>query len=255
MELNLINLINPLLTIGLRVSGLVLFAPLFGSAAIPARIKAVLVIALTAVLYPALASRVGGVMVTQWPLVVIHELVVGVSLGIAANLLFDAMQMAGQVLSIQMGYSLVSILDPQTQAESTVVALFHQTIAMLIFLGLNVHHALLRVVASSFDYLPVGAAEFSPQFALATLKIGGTVLALGIRIAAPVLAATLVADLAIGLLGKASPQMPLILLGPAIKSMLGIGVLVGVMKYWPSLLERWFLNSLTCAEHLLHLAR
>ncbi|MGA9568384.1 MAG: flagellar biosynthetic protein FliR, partial [Candidatus Korobacteraceae bacterium] len=191
----------------------------------------------------------------QWPLVVIHELVVGVAVGIAANLVFDAVQMAGQVLSIQMGYSLVNILDPQTQVESTVVALFHQTVAMLVFLSLNVHHALLRVIANSFEYLPVGTAQVRPLFTSAVLKIGGSVFSLGMQIAAPVLAATLVADIVIGLMGKASPQMPLMLLGPAIKSMLGVAVLLGAVKYWPDLLDGWFLNSLTYAERLLRLAR
>lgn len=255
MKLNLDSLIVPMLTVGLRVSGLMLFAPLFGSAAIPTRIKAVLVIAVTAVLYPALAARVAVVSVPQWPLVVVHELVVGIALGIAANLVFDAVQLAGQVLSIQMGYSLVNILDPQTQVESTVVAMFHQTIAMLVFLSLNVHHALLRVVAKSFEYLPVGAANIRPLFTSAVLKIGGSVFSLGMQIAAPVLAATLVADLVIGLMGKASPQMPLMLLGPAVKSMLGVAVLLGVIRYWPELLDRWFFNSLTYAGHLLRLAR
>jgi flagellar biosynthesis protein FliR len=255
MELDLANLITPMLMIGLRVSGLMVFAPLFGSAAIPVRIKAVLVMALTAVLYPALGSRIAAVTPMQWPLVVFHELLIGIALGIAANLVFDAVQMAGQFLSIQMGYSLVNILDPQTQVESTVMALFHQTVAMLIFLALNVHHALLRAVAGSFDYLPVGAAQFSPLFTSAVMKIGGMVFALGAQIAAPVVAATLVADVVIGLLGKASQQMPLMLLGPAIKSMLGVAVLLGVMRYWPSLLERWFFDSISCVTHLLHLAR
>jgi flagellar biosynthesis protein FliR len=255
MNLDFTNLMTPLLTIGLRVSGLMLFAPLFGSAAIPGRIKAVLVIAVTAVLYPALGPRVPAVDVTRWPLVVIHESLIGIALGMAANLLFDAVQTAGQILSIQMGYSLVNILDPQNRFESTVVALFQQTIAMLIFLGLNVHHALLRAVAASFDYLPVGPAQFSPSFTAAVLKIGGTVFALGTQIAAPVVAATLVADIVIGLMGKASPQMPLMLLGPAVKSMLGVAVLLGVLQYWPSLMERWFFNSFAYAERLLHLAR
>ena len=255
MEINLTNLIAPLLTVGLRVSGLMLFAPVFGSAALPVRIKAVLVIAITAMLYPALASRVGVVALTDWPLLAIHELLIGMALGIAANLVFDAVQLAGQVLSIQMGYSLVNILDPQTQVESTVMALFHQTIAMLVFLGLNVHLALLRVIAESFEYLPAGAARLSPALAAATLRIGASVFSLGLQIAAPVVGATLVTDIVIGLLGKASPQMPLILLGPAIKSMLGAAVLLGVMRYGPGLMERCFQNSITYAERLLHLAR
>ena len=255
IEINLANLLAPLMTIGLRVSGLMMFAPVFGSAALPLRIKAVLVIALTAVLYPALSPRAGAVRFPQWPLVVVHELVIGMALGLAANLLFEAVQLAGQVLSIQMGFSLVNILDPQTQTESTVLALFHQTIAMLVFLGLNVHLALVRVVAESFEYLPVEAARLSPTFAAATLKLGATVFSLGVQIAAPVVAATLVADVVIGLMGKASPQMPLMLLGPAIKSMLGAGVLLGAMKYWPDLLEHYFRESFAYAERLLHLAR
>jgi flagellar biosynthesis protein FliR len=255
MEINLTNLITPMLTIGLRISGLMMFAPVFGSAALPVRIKAVLVIALTAMLYPALAARVRAVAITDWPLLVVHELLIGMAVGLAANLVFETVQMAGQVLSIQMGYSLVNILDPQTQVESTVMALFHQTVAMLVFLGLNVHLAFLRVMADSFDYLPAGTAALSPAFAAATLRIGATVFSLALQIAAPVVGATLVTDVVIGLLGKASPQMPLILLGPAVKSMLGAAVLLGVMRFGPDLMETYFHGSCAYAERLLHLAR
>lgn len=255
MELNLSNLITPLLVVGLRVSGLVLFAPVFGSPVMPMRLKAVLVIALTAVLYPVFAARTPGFALQQWPMLVIHETVIGVAMGLAANLVFDAVQLAGQVLSIQMGYSLASILDPQTQAESTVMAMFHQTIALLIFLGLDVHHALLRAVAGSFDYLPVETARLTPAFVASTLKVGEAVFSLGVQIAAPVLAATLVADVVIGLLGKASPQMPLMLLGTAVKSLLGAAVLLSVIRYWPEFMERGFRGSLIYVEQLLHLAR
>lgn len=255
MERNLTTVITPLLSIGLRVSGLVMFAPVLGGAAVPMRIKAVLVLAITTALYPVLQPQVATVMLSRWPLIVIHELAIGIAVGMAANLLFDAMQVAGQILSVQMGYSLVNILDPQTQVESTALAVFHQTIAILIFLGLNVHHALLRVVAATFEYLPVDGITLNAPFAAATLKLGAMMLALGVQIAAPVLAATILADVVIGLMGKASPQMPLILLGPAVKSVLGAAVFLGVMRYWPKLLESGFRDSLTYAERLLHLAR
>ncbi len=98
--------------------------------------------------------------ISQWPMMVFSELLIGVALGIATNIVFDGVQMAGQVLSVQMGYSLVNILDPQTQVESTVMATFHQTIAMLIFLRLNVHFWILRALARSFDYLPPSSGHF-----------------------------------------------------------------------------------------------
>jgi len=246
---------SSVLVIGLRVSGLMLFAPFFGNTTIPPRIKAVLVIAITAVLYPVYSSHLQVVTISQWPVLVATETVVGIGMGVATNIVFEAAQMAGQVLSVQMGYSLVNILDPTTQVESTVVAFLHQSLALLIFLGMDVHHWILRAVAHSFEYLPPGSATINPLFVQALLHEGAIVLELGIQIAAPVLSATLLADVVLGLLGKASPQMPLMLLGPAVKSMLGVLVLAGTMRFWPHLFERYFSESIIYTEHLLHLAR
>ena len=160
MNISLVQIFGALLTIGVRLTGIMLFAPFFGSAAIPARVKAMLVITLTALLYPMLSAKIPPLSISQWPMMVFSELLIGIALGVATNIVFDGVQMAGQVLSVQMGYSLVSILDPQTLAESTVVATFHQTIAMLIFLRLNVHFWILRALARSFDYLPPASGHF-----------------------------------------------------------------------------------------------
>jgi len=102
--------------------------------------------------------------------------------------------------------------------------------------------------------LPPGSAHLTSLFTLGTLKVVGSLFGLGIQIAAPVLSATLAADLVLGLLGKASPQMPLMLLGPPVKSLLGLLILVVTMKYWPDMFSRLFLDSMTKGEQLLHLA-
>jgi flagellar biosynthesis protein FliR len=255
VNISLVQVFGALLTIGVRLTGIMLFAPFFGSVVIPARVKAVLVMALTALLYPMTAAKIPPMSISQWPMMVFCELLIGIALGVATNIVFDGVQMAGQVLSVQMGYSLVNILDPQTLVESTVVATFHQTIAMLIFLRLNVHFWILRALARSFDYLPPSSGHFGGAFTYAALQGGASVFAIGIQIAAPVLSATLFADVALGLLGKASPQLPLMLLGPAVKSILGLLILISALKYWPNMFEHLFLNSLGMAENLLHLAR
>jgi flagellar biosynthetic protein FliR len=76
-----------------------------------------------------------------------------------------------------------------------------------------------------------------------------------VRIAAPVLAATLVTDILLGFLGKASAQLPLMLLGPAVKSLMGIVILIATLKYWPDLYHKLFQNTLENGVHILHLAR
>lgn len=255
MDISIADIIGSVLVVGLRVSGLMLFAPFFGSATIPPRIKIVLVITITAVLCPVYATHLSPVAASQWPMVAASEMLVGIAIGLATNAVFEAAQLAGQVLSVQMGYSLVNILDPNTQVENTVVAMLHQSIAMLIFLALGVHRWVVRAVAHSFDYLPPGTATINPILAKALLHEGAVVLQLGVQIAAPVLAATLLVDLVLGLLGKASPQMPLMLLGPAVKSTLGVLVFGITVGFWPRLFEKYFSESIAYAEQLLHVAR
>lgn len=156
MEISLIAILGAVLAIGLRVLGLMLFAPFFGHVALPARVKVVFVIAITGALYPVFSHRIHIGPPAQWPLLVGGEMVLGIAMGLVTSAVFEGARVAGQVLSVQMGYSLVNILDPNTEVESTVVALFHETIAMFIFLALRIHHWILRAIANSFEYLPRG---------------------------------------------------------------------------------------------------
>jgi flagellar biosynthetic protein FliR len=133
--------------------------------------------------------------------------------------------------------------------------MFHQSLVMLIFLRLDVHLWLLRALGNSFEYLPPGSAHLTRPFTMMALNAGAQVIEIGVQIAAPVLSATLVADIVLGLLGKASPQLPLMLLGPAIKSLLGLTVLIAALKYWPDIFRMLFLKSIDASEQLLHLAR
>jgi flagellar biosynthetic protein FliR len=176
-------------------------------------------------------------------------------MGIATNLVFEAVQLSGQILGMQMGYSLINLLDPQTQVDTTVMAVFYQSIVMLLFLRMDVHFWLLRAVGNSYSYLPPGTAHLNGLFTLGVLHVVGDMFGVGIQIAAPVMSATLAADVVLGLLGKASTQMPLMLLGPAVKSMLGILVLIATLKYWPDLFRRLFMEAMLNGDRLLHLAR
>lgn len=253
--LTLQQLIIAFLAIATRLSGLVLFAPFYSSAAVPARVKAALVVACSFLFLPSLASSLARLQPGNWPGLVMGEVLIGAGMGIATNLVFDAVQMAGQVLSTQMGFSLINILDPQTQVDSTVVALFHQTIAMLIFLRLDVHLWLLRGIARSFTLVPPGTAHLSSTFTMTAVHAGGEVFTLGVQMAAPVLSATFFTDVVLGLLGKASPQAPLMMLGPPIKTLLGLAILYVALKYWPAMLDRFFLHSMELSDRLLQEAR
>ena len=88
----------------------------------------------------------------------LSEALIGMLLGLAVQFVFEAAQLAGQVMGMQVGYGLVNILDPNTQVDTPVLSVFSQTMAMLIFLQLGVHRWLVRALAASFTYLPAGTA-------------------------------------------------------------------------------------------------
>jgi flagellar biosynthetic protein FliR len=180
---------------------------------------------------------------------------IGLVLGLAANFMMEAPMMAGQILGVQMGYSLATLFDPQTNADTPVLSEFHRLAALLIFLQLNVHHWLLRAVVKSFAYLPAGAAPANFSAVSGLLHAAGGIFLAGVQIAAPGLAATLVADVGLGFLGKASPQLPVLFIGLAVKNLLGLAILIGVVAYWPHMFAERFAASIAVGERLLHLAR
>jgi len=254
-ELDLEKLIAGAVFVGARVAGLLVFCPFLGSNAIPARLKAVLVLMITIVLFPMRSGMEIDPNSWQWAGVLLHEAVIGLMLGLAANFMMEAPMMAGQILGVQMGYSLATLFDPQTQADTPVLGEFHRLAALLIFLQIDVHHWLLRALVNSFRYLPPGSAISSYPAVSGLLQAAGGVFLAAVQIAAPALVATLIADVTLGFLGKASAQLPVLFIGLAVKNLLGLTLLVAVIAYWPHSFSQKFADSVVVGERLLHLAQ
>jgi len=252
-SLHLEQLLAAAVFIGARVAGLMVYCPFLSSDAIPAPLKATLALLVTALLYPLRRPLQLNLDSWQWVGIALSEVVIGLVLGLAANFMMEAPMLAGQILGVQMGYSLATLFDPQTQADTPVLAEFHRLAALLIFLQLDVHHWLLRAVVSSFAYLPAGSAVATFTVASGLLRGASAIFLAGVQIAAPGLVATLIADVVMGFLGKASPQLPVLFIGLAVKNLLGLAVLVAVVAYWPHGFSQRFADSIAFGERLLHL--
>ncbi len=134
------------------------------------------------------------------------------------------------------------------------LSVFHQLFALLIFLQLNVHHWLLRGVVKSFDYVPVGSVVLRLPAIKELFQDAGGLWLVGVQIATPIILATMLIDVAIGFLSKASPQMPAILLSIPVKSLVGYAILAVTVGLWPLFFERQFALALGWSERLLRLA-
>lgn len=240
---------------GARISGLMVFCPVLGSETVSAPVKAGLTLLLTIMLHPLHGPVSRALTSWQWAQVALGEMAIGLMLGLAANFLFEAVLMAGQILGVQIGYSLANVFDPQTNADTPVLSEFHQLAATLIFLQMNVHHWLLRSLVRSFSYLPPGGVSITLPAVSHLLHAAGGIFLVGVQIAAPSLVATLVTDMALGFLGKASPQLPVMFIGIALKNIVGLSVLIAAMAYWPRMFGEQFEHGIESAERLLHLMR
>ncbi len=169
---------------------------------------------------------------------VLSEAVSGLLMGLSVQIVLEGAQLAGQLAGAQLGFSLAAIIDPQTNIETPVLTIFYQMIALLIFLQLDVHHWILRAVVKSFAYFPVGTGVLTLRAARELLRAAGAMWLIGVQIAAPILLATMVIDVTIGFLSKASPQLPAMFIGISAKSLAGYALLAASVGLWPVLAGR-----------------
>ena len=240
---------------GSRVTGLLMVAPFLGSAAVPPRIKIGLAFLLTSFMVPLLPANMVVLTAPAMIVLLLGEFAIGFILGLTLQLIFEAGQIAGQVCGVQMGYSLASIVNPDnSQADSAVLSTFYELIVLLLFMQLSVPHWLLRGLARSFDYLPPGHFSLTWPAVHALFEFAAGMFVAGLQIAAPVLVASLFADAALGFIGKASPQLPVLFVGISIKNLLGLALLSGAAEFWPRFFDARFGRALDASERILKLA-
>lgn len=244
------------LLVAIRVGGLMTFAPFFGNAALPNQVKAILTLFLTVLLLPVYMNAAWPDAPTfgTWLVMAAGEAALGLMTGLATQFVFDGMELAGQIVGFQFGFSLVNVIDPNSQVEITVLSTFHEFFALLIFMSLGVHRWLLRAVSASFQMIPPGSLAIASFPAGNLLRMSGSMWVVGAEIAFPVLLATMVVDLAIGFVTKASPQFPAMFFGISVKVLLGIALLYATCAFWPRLLERYFFHALANLQDLLTIA-
>jgi flagellar biosynthetic protein FliR len=247
--------IGRVVIVGARVSALMVFAPFFASATIAPRVKAGLTVALTALLYPAVAGDLPPLSGSKAWQIVGGEFVIGLLMGITLQFVFEGVQLAGQIVGFQVGHSLANLINPLADIETPILANFQQAVALLIFLHLNVHHWLLRGLGQSFRYCPPGMVVATPALAEQLWRTAGGMLVMALQIALPTLLATMLIDLSLGFVGRASPQLPVLFVGISVKSVAALLVVMGTMRFWPELLEKHFGEAVAISEQLMHLAR
>ncbi len=217
------DLFSFLLTL-MRISLVIFLLPLFGADNLPATVKGAVCIVIAAALWPHLSFP--GAEMPGAPLkivlMILSELVLGLTLGMVVRFSFYGIQSGGEILAAQMGFSMASIADPSSGAQQTVISNLLYLIAMLCFLVLDGHLLLFKSLADTFIFVPPGGLAIKPLLAQEILNLSSNILILAVKIAAPLIGILFLIELALALMAKAAPQMNLLIIGFPLK--IGIGL-------------------------------
>ncbi len=218
----------------IRITSALAVLPIFSNAAVAPMIKAGIGGVMALLLLPALpvSLPLSSGTIVDFFLLAVKEVLCGVLIGFAGQFLFWGVEIAGQLIGFQAGFSVVSSIDPNTESQSTVLTQVYNLTAMLVFISIDGHHMMLKAVADSFHVIPIGGLSVGPQMSEWTLNAARTVLADGVRLAAPLMVTLLLTDIGLGILVRVAPTMNVFVLGFPLKvgiSLIMISITIGAV--------------------------
>lgn len=209
-----------------RVAGIFSALPVFGGKGLPLRIKVVTILMITLVCFPSLAitppPMPGDVFALG--MLLLREVAIGLLMGFITQVIFAAVEFSGQIIGMQMGFSISQIMDPTRGGQTQIMSVMQSLLASLFFFTLNIHHVFLGTIIDSFRVIPLGALRLNAEIINFIVRLTADVLILGVRLAAPVMVSLLLTSVALGIMARAFPQMNIFMISLPLN--IGIGFIV-----------------------------
>lgn len=213
----------------IRITSFFVTVPIFSSKGVPASFKIGLSFYVSLLIFLSMGTVHPVAIDAAYMLSAVREVLVGLLLGFTAYLFFTVVQVAGSFIDIQMGFGIANVIDPLTGVQSPVFGNLKYMIAMLLFLSLNGHHALLRAIMQSYDWIPLDNHLFehlqNRSIVDLLLQSSATLFYLAFQMAAPMIFTMFLVDVALGILTRAAPQFNVFVVGIPVKILVGLVML------------------------------
>jgi flagellar biosynthetic protein FliR len=222
-----------------RILAVLVSAPPFNNAGLSTRVRLVLGLAIALAITPALPGIPSVEPASGHGLLILaQQMIIGVGMGFSMRLVFSAVDMAGTMISNQMGIGFATAYDPDSASQTPVVSEFLGMLALLIFMAINGHLMVIATLTQSFTVLPIASATVAYGTWLNIANAGGIIFSSGVLLALPVVVALLITNIALGVLGRVAPQLNLMAIGFPVTIVLGFAALfVGMSQLSPPLLQ------------------
>lgn len=214
-----------------RLTAAIVAAPLFGARSVPIYTKVGFAIILSLIVLPLSSQGIGGQSFESAPTDLLAfasalgtEVILGIAIGIGVMLVFQGLEMAASLVSVQMGFGIGQVFDPISGQMSGTMEQFYRVVITLVFFAINGHYLVVMGFLRTFEVVPPGTATLSAVAGDRVIPFFGTLLVSAVQIALPVFGALILADLSMAVVNRAVPQMNALVVGFPIK--IGVGLLV-----------------------------
>lgn len=236
-----------------RTAGFFVSVPVFGSASIPPVVKAAISFVIAILLYPIAAP--GAVQPPDHFLpftgALLLELLLGILLGYMALLLVEGFRIAGEMLGIELGFGMVSVMDPESQIEESMLELFMFFIFVLLFLSMDLHHGFLLALGRSFDMAPVGGIVYPMKLFTDIIEYSAVFFGIALQLSLPIIGPLFIITVILGIVSKAVPRMEVFLISFPLKIFLGFLLFSMLIRVMPELMRNWSGNMFAMIENIL----
>jgi flagellar biosynthetic protein FliR len=235
-----LNQFHIFLFVLLRVSALLIVAPIFGGRQFLARAKIGLAFMVSLVIFPTVLDTPFIIPegLLPYSLVLFREVFLGIILGFTVLLLFIGIQFAGQIAGLQMGFGIVNILDPQSGDQVSIVGQFLNILATLLVLCFDGHHLIIDGLVASFEAVPLAGVVFKASIGQKLIELTATTFVIAIKISAPIILSLFAVTVAMGILARTVPQMNVFIVGFPVQLAVGLFILVASMPLFNIFLQK-----------------
>lgn len=234
------------LLIFVRISAFIYIVPFFSMSHVPVRFRAGLAVILSFLLYGVLTPHVEIVYATVYgyAAIVIKEFITGLIIGLGVDLCTAILSLTGAIADMEVGFSMVSAIDPATKSQSTITGSLYQYMIMMILILSGMYEYIVKALAESYTLIPVNGAVFDADKLLnAIITFLGQYISIGFQIALPVFTAILLLEVVLGIMAKVSPQMNMFAVGLQLKVLTGLAIIMLSMVLLPTMSNMIFTEA------------
>jgi len=215
----------------LRISGFFMSTPIFFPKFSPPMVKVGFCVMFTFLILPGVNYENVNLITDNGTLIIfcISEVVTGLTLGYLTKFCFFSAQMAGQLMDFQVGFSMMSIFDPVSNENVTLLGRLLYWTSIVMFFVVDGHHMLIRAIITSFSVVEIGKFILFQETAMMMVSVFIQFFTLGLKIAIPIILIIIVTDLCMGLVSRTVPSLNIIILGMPIKILVGLSCFVLVL--------------------------